>query len=517
MGKNADTLCHQILREKRIRLIRINFRDTFGKNNGYAVDESGNVTGLNLSGQMLKETAFLKDFETLQWLDLSKNRIADISFLRHLKNLTKLDLNQNRVTDISGLGELKKLTWLNLSNNRITMLPGDIPGWGMEIKLESEHSTGIILANNPLEKSLKSAIESGRKALIEYFRKEVPGDNKFKKILILASNPRATPQLRLDEEVRDSVESLLRSRYRDRFDIRSRGAVRRRDMRTALLDYEAHIVHFTGHGKEDALLMEDELGFSAPMSAEALGELFKMFSTHVECVVLNACYSANQAKAISKHIPYVIGMREKIHDKSSIEFAVGFYDALGAGRSIEEAFEFGCIAIHSAFPGETQHLIPALEKRGGSPGRPVITSRSLEEERRDVFLSYASEDEERFVKPFAGELDKRGITYWADKSEIKGGNNFVKAINTGLRTSRFVVAFLSKNFMGKEWPEKELFSSIGKKTGDGRPVLIPIFIAPEKDILDHYRLLSDVNYIKWNSVSDTAEALACSIKTNEGG
>lgn len=41
-----------------------------------------------------------------------------------------------------------------------------------------------------------------------------------------------------------------------------------------------------------------------------------------------------------------IGMSEKIGDKAALEFAVGFYDGLGAGKSIEKSFRFGCNAMH---------------------------------------------------------------------------------------------------------------------------------------------------------------------------
>ena len=61
----------------------------------------------------------------------------------------------------------------------------------------------------------------------------------------------------------------------------------------------------------------------------------------MKCVVLNACYSVAQANAISKHIDYVVGMKKAIGDEAAIKFAVGFYDALGAGRDFETAYKFG--------------------------------------------------------------------------------------------------------------------------------------------------------------------------------
>ena len=76
---------------------------------------------------------------------------------------------------------------------------------------------------------------------------------------------------------------------------------------------------------------------------------------------MTACYADQQARAIAKHIPYVIGMNASASDDAALEFAVGFYDALGAGRSIKDAFQFGCNAI--ALKGIPEHLTPVLIKK----------------------------------------------------------------------------------------------------------------------------------------------------------
>ena len=213
-----------------------------------------------------------------------------------------------------------------------------------------------------------------------------------KKILFLAANPQGTGRLRLDQEVRDIEEGLRRSQKREQFDLTQRWAVRPRDVQRAMLDLNPQIVHFSGHGEgsefvgeadrsqptrklvpdEDfaaevsptaigGLVFEDEAGKPKLISGEALAGLFGLFTEHVECVVLNGCYSATQAEAIAQHIPYVIGMTKAIGDRAAIEFAVGFYDALGAGRSIEDAYKLGCVAIQLA--GIAEHLTPLLLRK----------------------------------------------------------------------------------------------------------------------------------------------------------
>lgn len=201
-------------------------------------------------------------------------------------------------------------------------------------------------------------------------------------ILFLAANPISTRPLRLDEEVREIESGLQRSRHRDRFALKQQWAVRPRDLQRALLDYRPQIVHFSGHGigqaarhlaTEDTreisldhpeptatpgLILEDQIGQPKLVSTESLGALFELFADSVECVLLNACYSEQQARAIALHIPYVIGMNQAIGDRAAIEFAVGFYDALGAGEPVERAYKLGCVAIQLS--NVPEHLTPTL-------------------------------------------------------------------------------------------------------------------------------------------------------------
>jgi predicted NACHT family NTPase len=195
--------------------------------------------------------------------------------------------------------------------------------------------------------------------IFQIVNKELPA---VKTILILASSPVDEARLRLDKEVREIDEGLRRSQKRDQFRIEQRWAVRTDDLRRALLDTEPQIVHFCGHGTGDAgILVEDNNGHAKLVSTEALSSLFELFADHVECVLLNACYSEVQADAIVKNITYVIGMSDSIGDGASIKFSTGFYDALGAGKPIETAYKFGCNAIQlENIPG---HLTPRLKKK----------------------------------------------------------------------------------------------------------------------------------------------------------
>jgi len=129
-----------------------------------------------------------------------------------------------------------------------------------------------------------------------------------------------------------------------------------------LLKEEPQIVHFCGHGAgEKGLVLENDLGHAQLVTTESLAELFKLFQAQIECVVLNACYSEIQAKAIYESIPCVIGMKQAIGDQAAISFSIGFYDALGSGRAYLDAYAFGCNAIN--LQGLSESLTPVLMNR----------------------------------------------------------------------------------------------------------------------------------------------------------
>ncbi|MBH8551603.1 AAA-like domain-containing protein [Nostocaceae cyanobacterium CENA357] len=187
-------------------------------------------------------------------------------------------------------------------------------------------------------------------------------NDSLMRILFLTAEPTDTARLRLQQELRDIQEQIQRVRLRDKFVFKQQFSARPGDISQAILDFEPHIVHFSGHGASTGeLCFENDLGQAQPVKPEALAALFKLGAAHINCVVLNACYSDLQAQAIVQHISFVIGMNKAIGDRAAISFAVGFYKALGANRSPEEAYEFGCVEIQ--LQGIPEESTPVLRKK----------------------------------------------------------------------------------------------------------------------------------------------------------
>jgi hypothetical protein len=195
-------------------------------------------------------------------------------------------------------------------------------------------------------------------------RRMQDGSDAVLSILFLAADPTDASRLRLGEEFREIQGRLKLAKFRERFRLElPQLSVRPADISQALLDVQPQIVHFSGHGTSTgALCFENQLGQTQLVEPDALAALFEQFAHQVSCVLLNACYSEAQAKSIAEHINYVVGMSQSVGDRAAIAFAVGFYQALGAGRTIEEAFKLGCIQIR--LQGIPEHLTPVFIKKG---------------------------------------------------------------------------------------------------------------------------------------------------------
>ncbi len=173
------------------------------------------------------------------------------------------------------------------------------------------------------------------------------------KILFLAANASAERPLRLDEEYRAVERRLRASRYRDAFELVSCWALRPGDLQSCLLEHRPTIVHFAGHGDAEAeLWLLDERGGKAPLPAEALAAVFRAMSDDVRLVVLNACFAAEIADALRESVGLAVGMRSAIGDRAAIEFAGAFYEALGYGCPVREAFDLAVAALRASDPAQ---------------------------------------------------------------------------------------------------------------------------------------------------------------------
>lgn len=170
------------------------------------------------------------------------------------------------------------------------------------------------------------------------------------RILFLGASPeRDLRMAREQKRIQDAVRSAL---HRDRVEIHSRPAATADDLLDALSQFRPHVLHFSGHSSEEAIVFEHDVDFpheGLVVSAGAFANAVGATDTRPLLVLLNSCHSAAQLEhLVESVVPLAIGMADKIDDGDAIQYAARFYAAVANGESIHSAHLQGKVALEMA-------------------------------------------------------------------------------------------------------------------------------------------------------------------------
>lgn len=199
------------------------------------------------------------------------------------------------------------------------------------------------------------------------------------KILFFAANPIKSALLELDQEAKAIEQKIRAGEHRDFFSLKTQWAVTADDLLQALNEHLPGVVHFSGHGNADppGIVLHGMKGGHHFVTASALQRLFAAVGDNVKVVLLNACYSETQAFAIAEVVDCVIGMKGAVGDESARTFAASFYRALAFGRSVQNAFHQGLVAMSLEGQGD-EHLPQLLVKKGVDANAVFLASHPRE-------------------------------------------------------------------------------------------------------------------------------------------
>src|SRR5262249_52420641 len=116
--------------------------------------------------------------------------------------------------------------------------------------------------------------------------------------------------------------------------------------------------------------------------ADALERLFLVLKEEIRLVVLSACYSEVQAKAISRVIDCVVGMRSPIGDDSACKLTPALYQALFRGKSVQNAFDQAVTALNLHNLGDED--VPRLVVREGVDPNEIFICVGQNEEKLGI-------------------------------------------------------------------------------------------------------------------------------------
>ena len=148
------------------------------------------------------------------------------------------------------------------------------------------------------------------------------------------------------------------------FDFESKFSISIKEMNMEVVSKEPVIIHFSGHGlsgdetdediiNEMGVTMDNDTGLVfhndekngtdilSAAKCERIFHALKAMVPSIKIVVLNACYSEEQAIAISKNDIYTIGTNNTILNKVATAFSQGFYWRYAQSGDIISSVLFG--------------------------------------------------------------------------------------------------------------------------------------------------------------------------------
>lgn len=184
---------------------------------------------------------------------------------------------------------------------------------------------------------------------------QITFDPKPAIILFLQANPTAE-NISWQNEYTFIDGKIAKAKEDGMIDLQQKRSVSLDEMIDAVEDYEPQIIHFCGHGEKQKrdrhgnleegglIFHNEEKNAAKPIGANILEDQFKAFKEdfpNISLVLLNACHSQDQAKAISKAGIFTIGTSDKIISKAARLFAAGFYRRLAKTNDIIVAIQGG--------------------------------------------------------------------------------------------------------------------------------------------------------------------------------
>jgi hypothetical protein len=301
-------------------------------------------------------------------------------------------------------------------------------------------------------------------------------------ILFLAANPEHSTHLRLAEEARTIQEKIRATAHRNTIDLVSSWGVRPDDWLQELNERHPQIVHFSGHGSSQGEIMcQGPREKTVPISALALKELFHACKGDTRLVILNACYSELQARAIVEEVDCVIGMNNQIYDSVAITFIASFYRALGFGHSVQKAFEQGKVAI--GLNNLPEKEVPVLLTRPGvDPANVYLLKTYVPGDPVSIFYCYAPEDKiyHKKLHTHLSIMRRQGIIKSFHVEEVNPGKGANERIQQELDEAQIILLLVSPYLIGSDEIYKQQIERIltrREDDPDGVDV-IPIIIRP---------------------------------------
>ncbi len=216
---------------------------------------------------------------------------------------------------------------------------------GDKRKSEARNSEQATSRRQQKEKAHARELARLASPTVHYVTVQAP-EPEVLRVLYLTANPEM--DLRTEVEVRDVQQAVKRALHRDLIDLQYRPAATPEDLLDGLNDVRPHVVHFSGHAGDAAVLFDNASidtpdGRTVPfhLLAQALGAT----AQPPTLLLLNGCDTLEGAEVLLGATPVVIAMATDISDLAASAFAARFYAAVAAAQPVGAALRQGAVAL----------------------------------------------------------------------------------------------------------------------------------------------------------------------------
>lgn len=193
-----------------------------------------------------------------------------------------------------------------------------------------------------------------------------PPKPEMLRVLYMTSSPDLDRPLRVDAEVNAVQRAIMSARHRLSMQVSYAPAVTPQDFFDRLNFERPHVLHFSGHGDDRALLFDNASvaePAAAPVGFDVLAAFLSATESPPRLLLMNACKSLAGVDLLLEAVPIVIGITDEIEDGAAAIFAVQFYSAIANGQPVGHAFRQGQTAIRHNLLSDEQADLPVLAHR----------------------------------------------------------------------------------------------------------------------------------------------------------
>lgn len=223
---------------------------------------------------------------------------------------------------------------------------------------------------------VQSLVGSAEERLSEQIQEATRAPKKEQLRILYATANSGGDLVRVDEEIRRVRAAVQASTHRDQVDIQHLPATTSDDLISGLMSFRPHVVHFSGHSDETAIVFDTgspQHGPGNAVTADAFKAAVESPDEPPRVVVLNSCKSAAQLQSLLGKVAIAIGMSDSVHDLDAITFATRFYATLAEGQSVSAAH--AAARANMRMNGLPDHGLPTLEAIPGvDPGQVLLVA-----------------------------------------------------------------------------------------------------------------------------------------------